>query len=239
MSSRSCYDPSNATQPNDHPCNSDADVSVCCNVEDECTSNGLCKYRGDSNNNWLWRGTCTDPTWESDTCPHYCLNITQANAIITACSEDTYCCAYDNIVQQSAAVPNFDCCTDAARLFSAGAAVHSAGVTVLTNAFVGFTRFGTLETATASTTGSSATSASTVPISATSASPTSSGTTSSSLTKGAIAGISIGVIIGIALCILLGIHLGHRRTKYNQAASGAPPAQAQHPAEEFTRLSCL
>ena len=51
-------------------CNSTADrsASQCCAPGDECTATGFCY--GASNS--LYRGSCTDPTWKSYSCPYFC-----------------------------------------------------------------------------------------------------------------------------------------------------------------------
>ena len=48
--------------------------SMCCRLKDtvyphRCRSDGLCIP---NTNNKLWRGTCTDPTWENPACLHLC-----------------------------------------------------------------------------------------------------------------------------------------------------------------------
>jgi hypothetical protein len=53
-------------------CDPSAPASACCASGDECTTNGFCKAGNDGDNNWLWRGGCTDKTWESDSCPKHC-----------------------------------------------------------------------------------------------------------------------------------------------------------------------
>lgn len=60
------------------PCNASAQESMCCRInlspdssKDHCRSDGLC----DSPNHvYLWRESCTDPTWKSPHCQRLCLD---------------------------------------------------------------------------------------------------------------------------------------------------------------------
>jgi hypothetical protein len=58
--------------PDDHPCNPDAEASVCCGTGWTCLSDGVCKIRQDGND-FYYRGTCTDFTWKSQSCPGFCM----------------------------------------------------------------------------------------------------------------------------------------------------------------------
>jgi len=53
-------------------CNSTAEFTHCCADGDQCLTNGLCKAAADGRINSYWRESCTDPTWKSPACPHYC-----------------------------------------------------------------------------------------------------------------------------------------------------------------------
>jgi hypothetical protein len=142
-------------------CDPSAPASACCASGDECTTNGFCKAGNDGDNNWLWRGGCTDKTWESDSCPKYCWDSStsmkthcqsvnlSANSLtddfaagvnfkVMACSEDSYCCSYPDGYYPLDA-PSFDCCSDPKRNFTAGPANFLAGHPVTTEIFVGFT----------------------------------------------------------------------------------------------------
>ncbi|KAG2421490.1 hypothetical protein HFD88_005465 [Aspergillus terreus] len=77
ISAQLCYNP-NGSISNDRPCNSSADVSVCCEDGFVCTENKLCQPMGwydgsDGNPLQLIRGTCTDKTWKSGNCPGHCI----------------------------------------------------------------------------------------------------------------------------------------------------------------------
>ena len=69
--SQSCYYPDSelATDYTWVPCGSDNTTSTCCvpSEGDVCLSNGLCSWTG----HYVYRGTCTDPTWP-ESCPGYC-----------------------------------------------------------------------------------------------------------------------------------------------------------------------
>lgn len=69
-----CFYPNGApAATDDHPCSSDASDghSTCCPLNWQCLSNGLCYLE---NEGYLGRYTCTDSTWQSDSCPKICLH---------------------------------------------------------------------------------------------------------------------------------------------------------------------
>jgi hypothetical protein len=67
-----CYYPDGSKAVNYRyvPCTNDT-FSACCNPNeyDICQPNGLCWWPGGSS---LYRGACTDPTWQSPNCPKAC-----------------------------------------------------------------------------------------------------------------------------------------------------------------------
>ncbi len=67
---QTCYYP-NGDASTDTPCNSTTQFSACCDAADFCLANHLCFS---STNLLLWRGSCTDPNWNSPECPQYCRN---------------------------------------------------------------------------------------------------------------------------------------------------------------------
>jgi hypothetical protein len=71
-----CYLPDGSEIGGLRICDPTAPASACCAPGDECTAAGLCKAGNDGDNNWMWRGTCSDKTWESEYCPRYCYNST-------------------------------------------------------------------------------------------------------------------------------------------------------------------
>lgn len=161
INAETCYLPDGSAIGGVRVCDPSAPASACCAPGDECTTNGLCKAGNDGDNNWLWRGGCTDKSWESDSCPKYCwdsstsmethcsaLNVfansltddyaAKVNFKVMACSEDSYCCSYPDGYYPLDG-PSFDCCSDPKRNFTAGPADFLAGYPVTTKVFVGFT----------------------------------------------------------------------------------------------------
>ncbi|KAF4810304.1 hypothetical protein CGCTS75_v014619 [Colletotrichum tropicale] len=89
------------------PCEKDG-VSMCCNThnKDRCQRSGLC---WEPSSNVLWRGSCTDQTWESPGCLKLCISpnetgidqlpMNEMDQAVTGCNdgegdEQTYCCGY-------------------------------------------------------------------------------------------------------------------------------------------------
>ena len=90
ISAEECYLPDGSSLGGGlRVCDPSAPASACCASGDECTTNGFCKAGNDGDNNWLWRGGCTDKTWESDSCPKYCWDSSTSMA--------THCCQLTNI----------------------------------------------------------------------------------------------------------------------------------------------
>lgn len=56
------------------PCDSEAEVSVCCEVGSICLSNGLCETINQTQQSSFFTGDCTDSSWNSSTCPKICNN---------------------------------------------------------------------------------------------------------------------------------------------------------------------
>lgn len=61
-SAQTCHFLNKAIATDDVPCNTTADISICCNKNDICLSNGLCYIQG-SNGPSFSRGSCTDENW--------------------------------------------------------------------------------------------------------------------------------------------------------------------------------
>ncbi|KAI2639045.1 hypothetical protein GGS26DRAFT_371534 [Hypomontagnella submonticulosa] len=99
-----CYRPDGSAVDDTYmPCDTDADVSMCCHLAftnnggDLCGSGpsyGLCGVTGTQ----LWRESCTDPTWKSPACLNLCTTgeYHGVDAEITKCSDGTYCCGLNN-----------------------------------------------------------------------------------------------------------------------------------------------
>ncbi|KZL63533.1 hypothetical protein CI238_02888 [Colletotrichum incanum] len=90
-----CYFPNGDNVSGDFPCDQDADDSPCCSVTlgSACLSNKLC--RGPDGN--TVRGSCTDESWNSPDCAHYCMNADRGGTDLISCSNVTgigtsYCC---------------------------------------------------------------------------------------------------------------------------------------------------
>ena len=68
-----CYSPDGTAFPSDSPCHSPSIVdgaSACCNTHDVCLNNGLCLSQ--AGGEFIYRGTCTDQSWQSPNCSQYC-----------------------------------------------------------------------------------------------------------------------------------------------------------------------
>ena len=95
-----CFYPNGSLSTGDSresPCG--GSTSICCPLNWECMSNGLCYYPPDD---FYGRYSCTDETWGA--CPDICTydyNAYGGEAILQ-CSNGKYCCDKDR---------SFDCCT--------------------------------------------------------------------------------------------------------------------------------
>jgi hypothetical protein len=56
--------------------------SSCCGIEDECTTNGFCKWQGFRANNILSVVGCTDRDWRSPHCAQFCTKNCESIPII-------------------------------------------------------------------------------------------------------------------------------------------------------------
>ena len=68
VTAKTCYYPDGSPDVAIKPCDSSADVSTCCRSTDSCLSNNLCFSTG---LNVVYRRGCTDPTWNSSSCPRF------------------------------------------------------------------------------------------------------------------------------------------------------------------------
>lgn len=117
---------------NGSPCDPDADVSMCCGPTFVCISNGLCKVGRDTTRGYnyeYYRSGCTDATWNSSSCPQFCVggrvhkyccyknpanqeldkdNLGGGNGL-QSCGNQRFCCAGKG-----------DCCEDSSNIFSLG-----------------------------------------------------------------------------------------------------------------------
>ena len=59
------------------PCVPEAEVSLCCRLNDTCLSNGLCRAnltQVPTDLTPFYTGRCTDSSWNSSVCPKICEN---------------------------------------------------------------------------------------------------------------------------------------------------------------------
>jgi hypothetical protein len=107
-------------EPNHTPCNTTQTNSACCLPQDSCTAQGLCL--GTSNFNY--RGSCTDKTWQSNSCPQTCrqgksqilVMLSLANGSIDPFTKQPYG-VQTPIISCSGpgAIPNEFCCNSVGR----------------------------------------------------------------------------------------------------------------------------
>ncbi|KAK1635862.1 hypothetical protein BDP81DRAFT_321944 [Colletotrichum phormii] len=73
-----CYYPDGSIAPNDTPCQDLTAESTCCGQGYACLSNAMCEATGKELSKdgatELVRGSCTDRSWRSSTCPLFCIN---------------------------------------------------------------------------------------------------------------------------------------------------------------------
>jgi hypothetical protein len=77
----SCYYPDGSSAASDTPCFSTSGASVCCGDGFACLANGICQVTSfafisnpDLNKQInYYRGSCTDQTWSSSSCPQFCI----------------------------------------------------------------------------------------------------------------------------------------------------------------------
>ncbi|KAF7556427.1 hypothetical protein G7Z17_g1409 [Cylindrodendrum hubeiense] len=99
-----CYYPNGDSASNDTACNPDDTYSPCCGDGYACLSDGVCQATGDEAQSddatEYVRGSCTDESWESDSCPQFCLtNNESGGAGLGKCpssSKDMYYCTGDD-----------------------------------------------------------------------------------------------------------------------------------------------
>ena len=70
---QTCFSPNGTIKSQDTPCHSaftGDGASACCNHADICLNNGLCLSQ--NGGEYIYRGTCTDESWQSPECSQYC-----------------------------------------------------------------------------------------------------------------------------------------------------------------------
>lgn len=73
LAARTCYYPDGTISSGDLACDENAKHSACCGAPPfggTCLSTGICSGIPSGG---LSRGSCTDPTWQSDACPKFCI----------------------------------------------------------------------------------------------------------------------------------------------------------------------
>lgn len=76
--------------------------AACCQAGHACLSNGLCAiaFDGSFDLSHLFRRSCTDASWESDSCPQVCLDDASPTVSVESCSEGSpiyHCLDIDNL----------------------------------------------------------------------------------------------------------------------------------------------
>ncbi|KAL8784137.1 MAG: hypothetical protein Q9195_009161 [Heterodermia aff. obscurata] len=176
------------------PCNVTAQASMCCRInldagspKDHCRPDGLCDS---PNHEFLWRESCSDPTWKSPHCQKLCLNydgpspwgfsVAGIDVELTACDDGSLCCGIGT--------NGSTCCTEGKGVWI----VNGKETTVNPNK----TASASASAIPASTSATSTTSATPGPSIATESSEAS---ISSKSHTGAIAGGVIGGVVGLGL----------------------------------------
>lgn len=182
IQSQQCYYP-NGLKSGDTPCpqvSSDPHFTFCCAHDHTCSSNLLC-ITG-LNPRTYARGSCTDSSWQSPSCPLFCQANAKTGGIgVTSCGSGTWCCDQDN--------QDNTCCDNATNLFF----LEEARTNQSSSTSSSPTASGSLFSVSSARTSSSAPAlALSTPTSAPSALPAS-----------AKAGIGVGVPVAVALFVLL------------------------------------
>lgn len=91
MPSPTCYLPDGTEHSELIAASTDSnEVSVCCKAGDYVFSNNLCL---DIRYMTFYRGGCTDQTWDSYSCPHYCMQVPNVVSGVWACgSQNQFAC---------------------------------------------------------------------------------------------------------------------------------------------------
>ncbi|KAI6782751.1 uncharacterized protein J7T54_000894 [Emericellopsis cladophorae] len=103
---KTCWAPDGKTKADNEtyvPCNKlgieeDGVHSSCCNLDGKTDERDLCAQTGLCNNDGiLWRGYCTDQSWESAACVNVCTDESKGGNVtgivmLTPCGDGRYCC---------------------------------------------------------------------------------------------------------------------------------------------------
>ena len=93
IGAQTCYWPDRSIETSHIPCQAAASgkASACCPYWDICLDNGLCLPQ--VGNEVIWRGTCTDQSWQSGDCPQYCQDGKLFNASMRITRAFLYSCS--------------------------------------------------------------------------------------------------------------------------------------------------
>ncbi|KAF2495400.1 hypothetical protein BU16DRAFT_389474 [Lophium mytilinum] len=127
-SNLTCYYP-DGLQNRGNACDPTSAVSQCCGPGFVCLGNGLCLPGPTVRKDYDWkyyRSGCTDPTWDSPTCPDICLgpkDSIDSGQGVQSCSggPNRYCCAHSR---------HTDCCSNSTNIFTLGLANISVSIGV-------------------------------------------------------------------------------------------------------------
>lgn len=205
---QTCYYP-NSTASIDTPCHSDAAASACCNDGDTCLSNGLCLAQHGPE--VISRGSCTDQSWESPSCPQHCADVeigAGAPIFFVGVIQGQWlsCCSTwkDNTCDIATKGSNAPFFLEAGRvIFNRTSGSTSTNITELATVTL-TTTFTSTVTAAALTSPSS--------------SPSVSSTSLSCSNKEAAVGAGLGVSLGLALIFALGLLWRQRKHKQGLSA---------------------
>lgn len=84
LSQAPCYSPNGSILPDEVPCYTSAEVSVCCGRGWTCLSNSVCMLIQnsdfpDARVGSTYHSSCTDASWKSPKCPNFCKGVYQFN----------------------------------------------------------------------------------------------------------------------------------------------------------------
>jgi hypothetical protein len=244
---KACYFPDKSVAENDTACTSDT-VSICCQAGATCLDNGLCFDPDGSAVGGYIRGSCTDKTWASSSCPQYCtygessrklqvrnrklitavtdnatagLYNSLSDAGVVSCGNDGFCCESDPLAK-------CDCQT------GDGIFTISGDLKPFTTIFSSASTKSSAKTtstkvATTTTSGAGTTLSKTTSTSSASSSPTNTSSPASSNNTALKVGLGVGLPLGCALVGVLGVlsYFLRRRQRQQKAAAEPDPSSVQ------------
>ena len=214
-----CYFP-NGNVSNGLACHPTAEASVCCGDGVACLSNGVCEHLSDSSSSsvaatYYTRGTCTDSSWKSASCPQFCQKENPDGVMLLSnCTTDGIWCCGTN---------DGSCCENTGSLVNLGNGrpETTLGFVAFSTSTAGPSASSSLQDTATSTENTQPTIspssiiATTTSSSSTAATPTTS-TTSTNTTAvkvGAGVGIPLGLLLAGALAYMLFLRRKHARDR--------------------------